>query len=125
MSRKSGSLKESFQFAVSGLKDAWQKERNMKIHALATILALAAGFAAKLSRMEWLFMLSAIFFVLAMEMMNTALERVVDLHTSDIHPLAALAKNAAAGAALLAACYALLVGAFIFLPRIGRWINFF
>lgn len=125
MSRKTGSLRESFRYALSGLKDAWQKERNMKIHACATFFALAAGSAAKISRIEWLFLLSAIFFVLAMEMVNTALERVVDLYTSDLHPLAALAKNAAAGAALLAACYALLVGAIIFLPRIGRAINFF
>lgn len=118
MEFKSRSLRESFRCAVCGLTDAWRTERNMRIHAVAAFLAIAAGFSFGLDKLEWLFLLSAVFFVAAMEMLNTALERVVDLFTHEYHPLARLAKNAAAGAALLASLYAVIVAILLFLPGI-------
>ncbi|MBS4030192.1 MAG: diacylglycerol kinase family protein [Clostridiales bacterium] len=125
MNKKSARLMESFRWAVYGLADAWQKERNMKIHSVATFLVLAAGLWLRLERVEWLFILSAVFLVFTMEMLNTSLERVVDLFTREYHPLAGAAKNAAAGAALLASLYALLVAGFILLPRLAERINIF
>lgn len=125
MNKKSGRLKESFRWAVCGLVDAWQKERNMKIHSVATFLVLVLGLWLHLERLEWLFILSAVFLVVTMEMLNTSLERVVDLFTREYHPLAGAAKNAAAGAALLASLYALLVAGFILLPRLAERINIF
>ena len=125
MSFKAKNMHESFRCALSGLSDAWRSERNMKIHTLAAALAILAGLWLGLDRLEWLFLFSAVFLVITMEMLNTALERVVDLFTRDYHPLARLAKNAAAGAALLAALYALTVGLFIFVPKILQRVNFF
>lgn len=125
MNKKSARLKDSFRWAVCGLADAWQNERNMKIHSVATFLVLVAGLWLRLERLEWLFILSAVFLVVTMEMLNTSLERVVDLFTREYHPLAGAAKNAAAGAALLASLYALLVAVFIFLPRLAERINVF
>lgn len=125
MNYKAKNMRQSFHCAVCGLMDAWRSERNMRIHSLATILAVAAGVWLKLDRMEWLFLFSAIFLVVTMEMLNTALERVVDLFTREYHPLARLAKNAAAGAALLAALYALTVALLVFVPRLLERINIF
>jgi diacylglycerol kinase len=125
MKNKKARLLRSFRYALSGLVDAWKTERNMKIHTLGTLTAVVAAIVLGLEKWEWLFMFSAIFLVLTMEMLNTSLERVVDLFTLEFHPMARLAKNAAAGAALLAAIYALVVGILIFIPRLGEKFNFF
>jgi diacylglycerol kinase len=97
----------------------------MRFHTAAAAAAVAAGVYFRLTGSEWLFLFSAIFLVMTMEMLNTALERVVDLFTREYHPLARLAKNAAAGAALLAAVYAIIVGLFIFGPQILESFNVF
>ncbi|MBS3887244.1 MAG: diacylglycerol kinase family protein [Firmicutes bacterium] len=125
MGFKAKDIRASFRHALCGLADAWHSERNMRIHSFAAALAIIAGFWLKLDKAEWLFLLSAIFLVVTMEMLNTALERVVDLFTREYHPLARLAKNAAAGAALLASLYALVVGLIIFLPLLADKINIF
>ncbi|MDW7650095.1 MAG: diacylglycerol kinase family protein [Bacillota bacterium] len=125
MSFKTKNMRESFHYAVSGLADAWRSERNMRIHFAATVLSVVAGVWLRLDRVEWLFLFSAVFLVTTMEMLNTALERVVDLFTREYHPLARLAKNAAAGAALLAALYAVTVALLVFVPRLLERINFF
>lgn len=115
---KSKNIRESFYNALCGLADALSCERNMRLHIAASVIVLIFGFWLHLERAEWLFVISAIFLVMTMEMLNTALERVVDLFTRQYHPLARLAKNAAAGAALLAAVYAVIVGLMIFLPKL-------
>ncbi|MCW3489342.1 diacylglycerol kinase family protein [Dethiobacter alkaliphilus] len=125
MSFKTKNMRDSFRCALSGLGDAWRSERNMRIHTLAACIAVVVGLWLGLERLEWLFLFSAVFLVTTMEMLNTALERVVDLFTRDYHPLARLAKNAAAGAALLAAFYALTVALLIFVPKLMQRFNFF
>lgn len=122
---KSTCLKKSFYYALCGLANAWKYERNMKIHTAATVVVAVIGFWLKLQQVEWLFILSAVFLVFTMEMLNTSLERVVDLFTMEYHPLAKVAKNAAAGASLLAALYALLTGVLVLLPRLAERINVF
>ncbi len=125
MNKKHVVLKESFRCAILGIVDAWRNERNMKIHTAAMLLALAAGLWLRIDRLEWMFILSAVFLVLTMEMLNTSLERVVDMFTLEYHPLAGAAKNAAAGAALLASVYAILVAAFVLLPPLADRVNIF
>ena len=125
MDYKSKNARDSFYYALCGLADAWRSERNMRFHTAATAFALVLGIWFRLERIEWLFFFSAVFLVMTMEMLNTSLERVVDLFTREYHPLARLAKNAAAGAALLAAVYAVIVGIMIFLPRILYSFNVF
>ena len=125
MKNRKARLMESFRYALMGLADAWKNERNMKIHTLGTVVVIVIAAVLGLDKWEWLFMFSAIFLVLTMEMLNTSLERVVDLFTLEFHPRARLAKHAAAGAALLAAIYALVVGGIIFLPRLAEKFNFF
>ena len=125
MSYKHKNIKDSFRSALAGLADAWSSERNMRFHAVMAFLAIVLGAWLQLNRIEWLFLFSAVFLVMTMEMMNTSLERVVDLFTREYHPLARLAKNAAAGAGLLAAIYAVIVGMLVILPRLVSAFNVF
>lgn len=102
-----------------GIKTAFKQEPNFQVHSAIGILALLAGFIFKLSTFEWLILLYSIFFVLILELFNTALEAIVNLVSPDVHPKAKIAKDVAAAAVLLAAIQAVVVGMAIFLPKIN------
>ncbi|OAB33950.1 diacylglycerol kinase family protein [Paenibacillus glacialis] len=104
----------SFGFAAEGIRYAMTTQRNMKVHGLAALIVIVAAAVLQVSTMRWLFLLLAITLVLTAEMFNTALEAVVDLVSSDIHPLAKIAKDTAAGAVLLTAAFAVVVGIVVF-----------
>ncbi|MFK2824404.1 diacylglycerol kinase family protein [Bacillus sp. B190/17] len=112
-------FKHSFRFALNGLKIA-AKEPNFRFHMAAASVVTAAGFILSLSRIEWLFILIMIFGVMVFEVINTAVEKTVDLVTKEYHPLAKEAKDLAAGAVLLFSFLSILIGAIIFLPKIWR-----
>jgi len=107
-------LGDSFYYAIRGINYAVATGRNMKIHVLATFLAIATGLILGISRLEWAIVVICIFMVLAAETVNSALEKTVDLVTENYHPLAKHAKNMAAGAVLLTAINAVVVGVLIF-----------
>lgn len=90
----------------------------MRIHAAAGAIVTAAGFLFTLSRIEWTVLVLTIAGVMAAEMVNTAIEAVVDLVTEDVHPLAKAAKDIAAGAVLVTAAAAVVVGVLLFAPKI-------
>lgn len=92
----------------------------MRIHLLITASVLALGLFLGLSRVDWLFLLLAIALVLVAEMLNSAVEVVVDLVSPDFHPLAGRAKDVAAGAVLLAALHAVVAGVLIFGPHLQQ-----
>ncbi|MGT2926657.1 diacylglycerol kinase family protein [Streptococcus cuniculipharyngis] len=121
---KNRDLIASLEFALTGIGTAFVEERNMKKHALSAVTAVVAGAIFRISTVEWLFLLLSIFLVIAFEIINSALENVVDL-ASDYHfsMLAKNAKDMAAGAVLVISIYALITGCVIFLPRI--WHLFF
>ncbi|OAB43124.1 diacylglycerol kinase family protein [Paenibacillus antarcticus] len=112
MSKKS--FFSSFGFAAEGIRYAMTTQRNMKVHGVVALLVIVAAAVLQLSSIRWLFLLLAITLVLTAEMFNTALEAVVDLISSDIHPLAKAAKDTAAGAVLLTAAFAVVVGIVVF-----------
>lgn len=116
--RQKGRFLHSFTFAISGIFHAIRNERNMKIHSVVAIIVIILSWIYHLSAIEWMFISFAICGVLALELVNTALERVVDLVTKDIHPLAKQAKDVAAGAVLLYAILSVIIGCIIFLPKI-------
>ena len=91
----------------------------MRKHALSAILAIVAGFLFGISVTEWLFLLLSVSLVIAFEIMNSALENVVDL-ASDYHfsMLAKNAKDMAAGAVLVISGFALVTGLIIFVPKL-------
>jgi undecaprenol kinase len=107
-------------YALQGIASAFQSEPNLRFHGIAAmvVLTLAAFFGFK--RWEWLILLLTIALVIVLELINTAIEKAVDLSTSEIHPLAKKAKDIAAGAVLVAALFAIIVGIMLFYPYITR-----
>lgn len=109
---------ESFGYAIRGLKMVFGREPNMNIHLSISLLVVCAGILLDISLNEWISCLICFGLVIGMELMNSALETVVDLASPDIHPLAAKAKDVAAGAVLFCALIAATVGGLIFIPKI-------
>ncbi|WP_043933916.1 diacylglycerol kinase family protein [Bacillus sp. EB01] len=114
-------LIKSFGYAFSGIAGAVRKERNIQIHISISIIVVILSIATSISRMEWLFVLMAIGGMLSLELVNTAVERTVDLVTKDFHPLAKQAKDIAAGAVLIYAVLSVLIGLIIFIPKVMKW----
>lgn len=115
---------KSFQVAISGITTVFKEEKNFRFHIVSTVMVVSLGLFFSLSIVEWLFVLSAIFGVLTFEMINSAIERVVDLVTNEYHPLAKVAKDMGSGAVLLFAMYSVLVGIMIFVPKIWSLLIF-
>ena len=113
----------SFEFALTGIITAFKEERNMRKHLVSAILVVLAGLIFRVSATEWLFLLMAVFLVIALEIVNSAIENVVDL-ASNYHfsMLAKNAKDMAAGAVLVVSCYALITGMIVFIPKIWHLI---
>ncbi|WP_418126635.1 diacylglycerol kinase family protein [Streptococcus parasuis] len=120
---KNRELRSSLDFAVSGLITAFKEERNMRKHAVSAILVILAGLVFQVSVTEWLFLLLSISLVIAFEIVNSAIENVVDL-ASDYHfsMLAKNSKDMAAGAVLFVSGFALLTGLIVFVPKIWNFI---
>ena len=120
---KNRDLVSSLEFALTGIFTAIKEERNMQKHALSALLVVIAGFVFQVSAVEWLFLLLSIFLVVSFEIINSAIENVVDL-ASDYHfsMLAKNAKDMAAGAVLVISGFAVITGLIIFVPKILDWI---
>ncbi len=129
--KRAENLKESFRYAFQGLTYALATQRNLRLHFFTAATVMVLGWLLDLPKREFIVVLAAIMVVMVAEMMNTAVEAVVDLASPRIHPLAQTAKDVAAGAVLLAAGGAALLGLWVFLPRISslgyhfmlRWKN--
>lgn len=116
---KNRNFLSSFEFAWSGIIAVFYDERNMKKHALAGLLVIGAGLVFQVAPIEWLFLLSSIALVMALEIVNSAIENVVDLVCGETYSIFAKnAKDMAAGAVLLMSFYAVIVGLVIFVPKL-------
>ncbi|WP_153123395.1 diacylglycerol kinase family protein [Peribacillus tepidiphilus] len=113
-------FQDSVRFALEGIRHAFKVERNLRIHLIISIIVIMAGFLLSLSPFEWLFIFSAISGTIVTEMINSAIERTVDLVTKECHPLAKQAKDIAAGAVLIFAFYSVIVGFIIFIPKLVK-----
>ncbi len=122
---KNKKLIQSFGNAFYGIIGAFRSEKNLCRHLVGTAAALAASFYFKVEKLEFLFIITAIFLVFITEMLNTAVEAAVDLKTKEFHPLARFAKNVAAGAVLCAALFALIVAYIVFAEKLKMlWLVF-
>lgn len=108
----------SFGHAGRGVWSALRSEIHLRFHAVATVVVLGLGFYYRLDRLEWALVALAVAGVWTAELMNTAIEALTDLASPDFHPLAGKAKDVAAGAVLLAAAGAVVVGALVFGPHL-------
>ncbi len=111
-------LAESIGYALEGIRFAYVHGRNFRIQTTFGGLILVLGYMLKISSYEWLALAITIMVVLILELINTAIETVVDMVSKEIHPLAKIAKDVAAGAVLTAAIGSIVVGAIIFLPKL-------
>ena len=109
---------ESFNAAVEGFIYVLKTERNMRIHFLTALFIILLGIAMNFSVVELAVLCVSIAFVLAAEMLNTAIELTVDMVKAEFHPVARAIKDVGAGAVLLAALNAVIVGYVLFVKRI-------
>ncbi len=112
-----------FVYAAEGIVTLFKTQRNARIHLFAALVVIAAGFYFELSSIEWCLIVLTIVLVIALEGVNTAIEFLTDLASPDIHPLAKATKDVAAGAVLIAAIGAAVIGCIIFLPNILALLN--
>ena len=116
-------LYKSFGYAFEGIFAGIRGERNMKIHCFAAVCVVVAGVLFYISVTEWCICLVLFGLILSLELVNTAIEAVVDLVTEDKKPLAKLAKDTAAGAVLIAAVMAAMAGLLIFVPKLISFLK--
>lgn len=117
---RAGSFRQSLGFAIAGVRHAFRSQRNFRIHSVIAGVVVIAGFALRISRVEWAVIVVLIALVIGLELLNTAIESLVDVASSTFHPLAKIAKDTAAGAILLVALGSAAAGLIIFLPRLWR-----
>lgn len=111
---------DSFNNAINGIIDTVRTERNMRIHLIAALGVLIACFCFDIRKVEFLILTLTISMVIAAELVNTSIEAAIDMTTNYYHPLAKVAKNAAAGAVLITAINALVVGYVIFGDKLSN-----
>ena len=119
-----GRFVKSFGYSIDGLKYAYKYEQSMFVHVIATIGVITANFIFGVSGMEWLITLLAIGMVLSAELINTAIEAVVDLVTLEINPLAKIAKDCGSAATFVLAVMAAAIGCVVYIPHIISLLGF-
>lgn len=112
-------LIDSFNYAVSGIIYTLKTQRNMRIHYSAAILVLFLSLFLNFTKIELLILFFTISLVIIAEMINTAIEKAIDIITEAYNPLAEIAKNVAAGAVLIAAINAIIVAYLLFFDRVN------
>ncbi len=113
----------SVRFAVRGIRTMVVSQQNAWIHAAATIVVVVAGAFVGLSWPEWCWIVLAIMSVWTAEALNTAFEFLTDVASPNFHPIAEKAKDVAAGAVLVSATGAAIIGMLVFWPRIAPFIE--
>ncbi|HEY9196427.1 MAG TPA: diacylglycerol kinase family protein [Mucilaginibacter sp.] len=116
-------LVRSFGFAFKGLAYATKTQPNFRIHLVMAAIAIVLGIVLDLSGREWRWIMLSIAFVLVAELINTGIETLVDLVSPGYNEKAGHVKDVCAGAVVIAALFALVTGAAIFLPKIILFIT--
>lgn len=107
-------LAKSFSYAFKGLKFAIDNERNMRIHLIASLFVVQFGFLYDLKTYQWIYISIVIGLVITAELVNTAIEALVNMQTQSYTPLAKIAKDVAAGAVVVMALVAIIVALITF-----------
>jgi diacylglycerol kinase (ATP) len=110
----------SFRYAIVGIVRMIRCQHNAWIHLVATLIVLGAGFFLQVSGRDWCWIILAISIVWTAEALNTAFEFLADAASPNPHPLVRDAKDVAAGAVLITAIAAAIIGAIIFWPHIAK-----
>lgn len=115
---KNKKIINSFKYAVEGIITSFKSERNMKIHVVIMLLVILAGVIFKISKIEWIICILLFGIVISGELFNTAIETIVDMITTEKNEKAKIAKDVSAGAVLVLAIGAAIIGLIIFIPKI-------
>ena len=109
---------QSLAFAFAGVRHALRSQRNLRIQFAIAAAVIIAGLVLRISRTEWAVVITLIALVIGLELLNTAIEALVDLASPAPHPLAKVANDTAAGAILVVALGSAAAGLIILLPRL-------
>lgn len=110
-------LIKSFGYALSGVAYTTKTQMNFRIHLAAILVVAIAGWYVQLSSADWLWIILAIGLVLVTELLNTAIEILVDLVSPEFNVQAGKVKDVAAGAVIVAAFISVAIGAIVFIPK--------
>ncbi len=109
---------QSLKYTIAGLLSATKSERNLKIHLIFSLLVVTAGWLLHISILEWMIVGICIGGVISLEILNTAIEQLVDVVSKEKKPELGRIKDIAGAAVLVGAITAAIVGILIFLPKI-------
>jgi diacylglycerol kinase (ATP) len=109
---------KSFVYAFEGIKAFLRYEPQALIHVIAASAVIIGGFYFEINHHEWIAVVFAIGIVVVSEMLNTAIEKLTDMVSPEIHPQAKVVKDLAAGAVLMASMVAAVIGLLVFLPKV-------
>ncbi len=108
------SFRKSFLFAIQGFRCAVRTERNIKVMLAGAVVAVVLGLVLRIDLLSWAIVIGCCGVVISAELLNTAIETVVDLVSPEFHPLAGRAKDIAAAAVWVLSCLVALVGVLVF-----------
>lgn len=111
-------MTEAFSCASCGIKHAFVTQKNFKVHTFFAILAIILGFVLQIPQSSWLAVILCIMIVFSLEVLNTAIESIVDMTSPQWHLLAMHAKDCAAGAVFVSAIGSLVVAAVVYIPAL-------
>lgn len=120
-SQKSFGIKriiKSFENSFNGLREAYTTEQSLLIHLTVSIIAIILCIVLKATKLEWIIMIFMLSTILTVELLNTAIENVVDLVTTEYHPLAKVAKDTGSAAEFVIVMTSILISLSIFIPKI-------
>ena len=113
----------SFRYAAQGLRFFFRHERNGQVQGLIAVVVIAAGFFFGVTQTEWLALLTCTGLVISLEMLNSAIERICNLYTTEFHPAIKIIKDVAAAAVLWSALLSFVTGLVIFVPYLLRFFS--
>jgi len=114
----------SFSYALRGIGTVFKEEFNSRVHLLAALVVVVLGFVLKVSSWEWIILILVMGGVFTMELINTSIEKLADLYSSEFNPKIKKIKDLSAGAVLVASITAIIMGFIIFLPKILNQLHF-
>ncbi|WP_246031536.1 diacylglycerol kinase family protein [Salibacterium salarium] len=109
-----GRFFRSFKYASHGLRYVFLEEQNIRLHLLAAVIAIVMAFVFSIPLVHWMILIMVIGGIFALEIVNTALERLVDLISDEYHPLAKLAKDISAASVFVYSIAAIIIGVLLF-----------
>jgi diacylglycerol kinase len=110
-------------YASEGILYFFKNERNGRIQAVVAILIIGAGFYFNISKTEWCIVLGSIGWIISLELVNTAIERICEMLSKEYNPMVKIIKDVAAGAVWWSAVLIALIGLIIFLPYISHFLG--